>query len=111
LENLDLNELKKTLREFAHARGWEQFHGPKNLSMALTVEASELLEIFQWMSEEESRSLVNEKNKTVNHIAEELSDIIIYAVRLSDVLGINLPTAIENKIKKNSLKYPIKEDL
>ncbi len=99
----DLLLLRDKLREFAQARDWDQFHSPKNLSMALMVETAELLEHFQWLSEAQSTSLENERK---NAVAEELADVLLYLVRLSDKLDVNLLEAALNKLTKNAEKYP-----
>lgn len=100
---LDIGSLKEKISHFAKERDWEKFHTPKNLACALSVEAGELLEEFQWMSDEDQENIDEEKIKA---ISEELSDIITYAIRISDILNINLPEAITDKIKKNAKKYP-----
>ena len=100
---LDIDSLKEKISLFAKARDWEKFHTPKNLACALSVEAGELLEELQWMSDEDQKNINEEKIKA---ISEELSDIITYAIRISDVLNINLSDAIAEKIKKNEKKYP-----
>ena len=99
-----MDELIIKLRKFAHERDWEQFHSPKNLSMALVVEASEILEIFQWLSEEESRNL---DPKTIARVKEEIGDVQIYIARLADQLGISPLEAAYEKLEKNKKKYPI----
>ena len=86
----DLLILRDKLRAFAEARDWDQFHSPKNLSMALMVEAAELMEHFQWLTEAQSGSLAAEDKAAV---AEELADILLYLVRLADKLGVDLPKA------------------
>jgi NTP pyrophosphatase (non-canonical NTP hydrolase) len=103
MANTDLNKLTKQLRKFAADRDWDQFHSPKNLSMALSVEASELLEHFQWLTEEQSYKLPNDKQKEVE---AEIADVFIYLLRLSDKLGIDILDAAQNKIKQNAIKYP-----
>ena len=99
-----MQELKKRLREFAIARDWEQFHSPKNLSMALSVEAAEVVEHFQWLTEEESRNLPGDK---IEEVESELADTLIYLVRLADELNIDLLAAARNKIEVNERKYPV----
>jgi len=103
MEEKTLLELKERLGEFARERDWEQFHSPKNLAMALTVEVAELLEHFQWLTEEESRQIGEDK---VVRIREEIGDVLIYLVRLSDKLGIDLLDAAFEKIEMNKKKYP-----
>ncbi|MFC1545192.1 nucleotide pyrophosphohydrolase [Gemmatimonadota bacterium] len=100
---MDLQELKVRLREFAEERDWDQFHSPKNLAMALIVEAAELVEYFQWLSEEESLDL---SESALAGIAQEIADIQIYLVRLADKLGINILAAAEEKLLENHRKYP-----
>ena len=99
----DLLTLRDTLREFAAARDWRDFHTPKNLAMALIVEAAELVEHFQWATPEESRSLSPEKAAAVR---DEVADVLIYLVEMADVLDIDLIAAARDKIAKNALKYP-----
>ena len=102
----DLLMLRDKLRAFAEARDWDQFHSPKNLSMALMVEAAELMEHFQWLTEAQSGNLDAEKKAVV---AEELADILLYLVRLSDKLGVDLPEAALLKLEKNAAKYPAEQ--
>ncbi|HLE10801.1 MAG: nucleotide pyrophosphohydrolase [Bdellovibrionales bacterium RIFOXYD12_FULL_39_22] len=104
-EILDIEKLKEKIAHFAQERDWQQFHNPKNLAMALTVESSELMEIFQWLNLEEAAKICDDPNKKIE-IEDELSDILVYVVRLAGVLNVNLPNAIEKKMKKNALKYP-----
>lgn len=99
----DLNEIKMYLREFASVRNWEQFHSPKNLSMALSVEVAELVEHFQWLTEEQSGELSEEKKANV---AEELADIQLYLVRLADQLNIDILQAVDIKTRINEKRYP-----
>lgn len=99
----ELESVRKRLREFAAVRDWDQFHSPKNLSMALSVEASELVECFQWLTEEQSRSLTAEQLAAVT---DEIADVQLYLIRLADKVGVDIATAIEQKIKKNEAKYP-----
>jgi len=99
----DLEELKLRLREFARARDWEQFHSPKNLAMALIVEAAELVEHFQWLTQEQSRRLPPDK---LAEVEQELADVFIYLIRLADMLGVDLMQAAQDKILVNERKYP-----
>lgn len=99
-----LHGLRDALRRFAHERDWERFHSPKNLASALIVEAGELLEPFQWMGEDESRRLPEVERERVG---EELADVLLYLVRLADVLGIDLHAAALRKIGINARKYPV----
>jgi len=109
MRNNDMNNppnllmLRDKLRAFAEARDWEQFHSPKNLSMALMVEAAELMEHFQWLTQMQSGTLDPAKKALV---AEELADILLYLVRLSDKLDVDLLDAALNKMEKNAAKYP-----
>jgi len=103
---MDIEQLKIKLRQFSKDRDWEQFHNPKNLAMALSVEASELVEIFQWLNEKQS-SLENMSNDDISRVSEEIADILIYLVRISDKLNINIEKAIVDKMKLNDKKYPI----
>jgi dCTP diphosphatase len=98
-----LHELRDRLREFARERDWEQFHSPKNLAMALIVEAAELVEHFQWLTEAQSHTLDPEKREQV---AQELADVFLYLVRLADRLDIDLLDAAQRKIVLNAQKYP-----
>ena len=102
----DIPSLQASLRLFATERDWDQFHSPKNLATALAVEAAEILEHFQWLTEQQSRSLPDEKREEV---AEELADVLLYLVRLSDKLGIDLLAAADRKLRKNALKYPVEK--
>jgi len=98
-----LELLARKLRDFAAARDWEQFHSPKNLASALIVEAGELLEHFQWLTEEQSRTISPEKREEV---AEELADVLLYLVQLASVLNVDLGDAALKKIQKNAERYP-----
>ena len=98
-----LDELRDALRRFAADRDWDQFHSPKNLAMALSVEASELLEHFQWLTETESNNISSEARHAVGL---EAADVLLYLIRLSDKLEINLITAAQEKIRLNAEKYP-----
>ncbi len=99
-----LKDLQNRLRQFARDRDWEQFHAPKNLAMALAVEAGELMEHYQWLSEEQSEKLDADKLKTVGF---EVADVFIFTVRLADRMGIDLDELVEQKIKLNEQKYPV----
>ena len=100
----ELVALRDTLRDFAAARGWRAAHTPKNLAMALIVEAAELVEHFQWATPEESSALPPDKAAMVR---DEVADVLIYLVELADALGIDLIAAARAKIVKNALKYPL----
>ena len=101
---LDVEHLQQRLREFTAQREWSRFHSPKNLSMALAAEVGELLELFQWLTEEESRDLSAEDRLLVRH---EIADIQIYLLRLADVVAVSLPDAVEEKIALNEERYPV----
>jgi len=100
----DLDELKERLRAFVAERDWDQFHSPKNLSMALAVEAAELVELFQWLTEEESATPDADRRRRA---AEELADVLVYLVRIADRLDIDLLQAAGEKLKQNAVKYPV----
>lgn len=100
---VDLVTLRDALREFAAARDWRQYHTPKNLAMAMIVEAAELVEHFQWATPEESRAPPPEK---LAEIRDEVADTLIYLVELADALEIDLIAAARDKIVKNAIKYP-----
>lgn len=101
-----LDELRLRIREFAFARQWENFHTPKNLSMALIVEAAELVERFQWLTPEESSQLNAERHEQVR---QEIADVLIYLTRLADMLDIDLLKAAADKIEINARKYPVEQ--
>jgi NTP pyrophosphatase (non-canonical NTP hydrolase) len=98
-----MQELIKKLRKFAKERDWEQFHSPKNLVMALSVEVAEIVEHFQWLTEEQSFNL---EAKTLEKVKDEIGDVQIYLARLSDQLGISPLDVAKEKLKKNAKKYP-----
>lgn len=102
---MTLQELQEQLRHFAQERDWEQFHDPKNLSMALAGEIGELLEIFQWLSPEQSAAVMADpvQAEAVRH---ELADVFAYLLRLTDVLQVDLAAALRTKIELNALRYP-----
>ena len=100
---MDIQRLQEALEAFAEERDWNQFHAPKNLAMALSVEASELLEHFQWLTLEQSADLDPE---TLEEVKGELADVQIYLLRLADKLSIDLETAVEAKMENNREKYP-----
>jgi len=98
-----MENLVKELREFAKERDWEQFHSPKNLAMALVVEAAEIVEHFQWLTQEQSKSLPTDK---LEEIKAEIADVMIFLTNLADKLGIDLLEAAKEKIEKNKKNYP-----
>jgi len=99
-------ELKNRVLAFARERDWEQFHSPKNLSMALAAEAAELMEHFLWATPAQSRRIAREKVKGAK-IAEELADVVIYALEFANATGLDLAGAIEEKMAENAKKYPV----
>jgi len=103
---MGIEDLSARLRAFAEERDWEQFHSPKNLAMALAVEAAELLEHFQWLTEEESAQLAPAK---AGQVAEEMADVFIYLLRLADRLGVDLLGAACAKMAKNAARYPVEK--
>ena len=92
------------MRAFAAARDWNQFHSPKNLAIALSVEAGELLEHFQWLSDQASRTLPDDK---LDKVKEEMADVLLYLIRLADVLKIDLIKSADTKIEANAQRYPV----
>jgi NTP pyrophosphatase (non-canonical NTP hydrolase) len=103
---MDIKQLQLRLRAFTQARDWEQFHTPKNLAMALSGEAGELLELFQWLTPEESMQVTDDP-ATAEKVRHELADVLAYALRLADVLNIDILSALADKIAVNETKYPI----
>lgn len=103
---LDLGAIAIRLNEFALQRDWEQFHSPKNLAMALSVEVAELLEIFQWLTEKQSRDLSAEAKEKAS---EELADVLLYLIQLSSKLNVDLSAAVEKKLSLNAEKYPVEK--
>jgi len=96
--------LREKLRRFAIERDWDQYHSPKNLAAALCVEAAELLEHFQWLTDDESKSLPSEQ---LAKVREEIADVLLYLVRLADKLNVDLLDAAASKIAVNARRYPI----
>jgi NTP pyrophosphatase (non-canonical NTP hydrolase) len=101
-----LRELRDALREFAAVRDWDQFHSPRNLACALVVEAAELLEPFQWLTDEQSRDLPRATRAAVE---QELADVLLYLIRLADKLDVDLAHAARAKIARNGEKYPVEK--
>ena len=100
----ELESLKLRLREFAKERDWDQFHSPKNFSMAIIVECAELVEHFQWLTDDQSKNLPED---TLEEVSLEMADIFLYLIRLADKLDVDLIDAANCKIKLNAEKYPI----
>jgi NTP pyrophosphatase (non-canonical NTP hydrolase) len=107
-ETTPVSQLRTTVRQFVDERDWRQFHAPKNLSMALAVEASELMELFQWLTVDESRRIGEDETK-FELVKEELSDVICYALAIANELDIDVSLALEAKMIKNRRKYPADE--
>jgi len=101
-------ELRELVREFVDARDWQQFHSPKNLSMSLAIEAAELMEHFQWITTDASRT-VGEQSDKLTAVGEELADVVCYALAIANELDIDVATAMRDKMKKNAIKYPAPE--
>lgn len=102
---VDVQGLAQALAEFARERDWDQFHSPKNLVMALTGEVGELSEVFQWMTEAASTGAATDP-KTAQAVRDEMADVLLYLVRLADVLGVDLNAAVQAKLRTNATKYP-----
>ena len=102
-ESESINQLTRKLRDYADARDWQQFHSPKNLAMALSVEAAELVEIFQWLTEAQSQELSTEQRQKTEH---EIADIFLYLLRMADRLNIDIIDVAKKKILVNEKRYP-----
>ncbi|MGY8526387.1 nucleotide pyrophosphohydrolase [Paracidovorax citrulli] len=102
---VDTSALQQVLEDFIRARDWGKYHSPKNLSMALSVEVAELVEIFQWKTEEESRNVMATQER--EHVRQELADILIYLTELAAALGVDLDAAVRDKLELNAIKYPV----
>ena len=108
MKNINVEKINKEVSKFIEERDWDQFHSIKNLSMALSVESSELVEIFQWLKESESNEVFsNQKLKA--KVEEEISDIFIYLMRIAVKSGVNIEEAVLRKIHKNAKKYPVEK--
>ena len=102
-----MQSLRQTLQQFALERDWDQYHQPRNIALALVGEVGELAECFQWKSDEQCpRGLGTWKEKHKVHLGEEISDVLLYLVRLADVCGVDLADAVSKKLAKNAEKYP-----
>jgi dCTP diphosphatase len=100
--------LRTVVRNFVNERCWEKYHNPKDVAESICIEAAELLEIFQWVSGEESLSWRNVSSK-VDQIREELADVLIYCLSMANVMDIDLSEAVEKKVKSNKIRYPVEE--
>ncbi len=103
---VDTTRLETVLAEFARARDWDQFHNPRNLLLALTGEVGELAEIFQWKTDAQAEAIMD--TQEAEHVRQEVADVFLYLMRIAMVLGIDLDTAVRNKIEMNARKYPPK---
>ncbi len=101
-------QLRQLVEDFVAERDWHKFHAPKNISMALAIEAAELMEHFQWISVEESREVRNQPEKLAE-VGEELADVLCYGLAIANELGIDVATTMHDKMVKNRLKYPADE--
>ncbi len=106
MKNIDLVSLNKDIETFVQERDWDKFHSLKNLSIALSVESSELLEIFQWLSEEEAAKITQDPEK-FQKVQDEVADIFVYLLRIVSKTNMDLEAAVKSKMKKNGAKYPV----
>lgn len=104
--HIDLPSILQEIKQFSEDRDWDQFHSVKNLSMALNIEAAELMELFQWMKEEDSNR-AHENPVLMEKLQDEVADVFIYLMRIVSKAGINLEDSVRQKMKKNALKYPV----
>ncbi len=107
-ESTSVQQIRQWVAEFVDQRDWNRFHAPKNLAMSIAIEAAELMEHFQWISVEESRRAADDPKRR-DAVAEELADVLCYALALSNALRIDLSDAIRAKLEKNARKYPVAE--
>jgi len=107
-EQTSVAQLRDLVRQFVDERNWRQFHSPKNLSMSLAIEAAELMEHFQWLTLDESRALASDDRRRAE-VAEELADVLSYALALANELQIDVSAAMRDKMVKNARKYPVDE--
>jgi NTP pyrophosphatase (non-canonical NTP hydrolase) len=105
---INITKMQEFYEQFVKERNWENFHNPKNLVMALSVEVAELVELFQWINEEQSLNIVNNLKKK-QAVKEEMADIFSYLIRLATILNIDLEKAFWEKFEKNKKKYPIEK--
>lgn len=103
----DIKKIQNQIGKFVNERNWNESHNPKNLAMSISIEAAELMEIFQWKTLEESRDIG--KSQEFTHFKEELADVMIYCLSMANQLDIDIADIIEEKIEKNAKKYPIKK--
>ncbi|MEV8567577.1 nucleotide pyrophosphohydrolase [Streptomyces sp. NPDC051322] len=107
MTELDVARLQRRLAEFAAARDWEQYHTPKNLVAALSVEAAELLEIFQWLTPEQSARVMDDPG-TAHRVRDEVADVLAYLLQFCEVLEIDVLGALSSKIDRNEKRFPVK---
>ena len=105
-----MQNVRDMVQEFVSQRQWEKFHSPKNITMALAIEAAELMEHFQWSTIEESRAITHDKEK-LSAVGEELADVLCYGMALANTLGIDISETMRKKMQKNQAKYPVDEYL
>lgn len=103
---IDIETLKNKVKQFRDERDWKQFHTPKDLVQAISIEAAELSELFLWVSQQESYKTAQNKRE---QLSEEMADVLIYLLSLSEVVDIDLTEAVEDKLRKNNVKYPIEK--
>ncbi|WP_288012348.1 nucleotide pyrophosphohydrolase [Diaphorobacter sp.] len=103
---MDIAALQRELRAFAAARDWQPFHTPKNLAMALMVEAAELQELFQWLTPEQSRTFTQDATAH-ERVGDEMADVLLYLLQLADHAGVDLGVAVRRKLAKNAVKHPV----
>lgn len=108
MTEFDVGELQRRLADFAAARAWEQYHTPKNLAVALSVEASELLEIFQWLTPEQSARVMEDPD-AAHRVADEVADVLAYLLQFCEVLGVDPLAALAAKIDRNEVRFPVPE--
>ena len=104
--SLDINKIQKYSQKFVRARDWDQYHSPKNIAIGLAIEAAELMEIFQWLTDKQSFEIQNNPEK-IEQVSDEIGDIFHYLIRISTLLKIDLNQAFWNKMKKTEEKYPV----
>ncbi|MFJ5838370.1 nucleotide pyrophosphohydrolase [Streptomyces shenzhenensis] len=107
-EHLDVAKLQRRLADFAAARNWQRYHTPKNLATALSVEASELVEIFQWLTPEESTRVMADPD-SAHRVHDEIADVLAYLLQLCEVLGVDPLSALDAKIDRNERRFPVPE--
>ena len=103
-----LAELRQLVEDFVDRRDWHQFHSPKNLSMSMAIEAAELMEHFQWLSPDQSRGVARQPRRLAA-VSEELADVLCYALAMANELGLDLSTAVRQKMARNEQKYPAEQ--